>query len=495
MSTTTAASLSHTGSTNASASANSPSQVSSKSSSATGINPPGPPDIALLLSGAAQLKTHTLGKPPYSYATLITYALLHHPRKQMTLNEIYNWVMANYPYFKTAGSGWKNSIRHNLSLNKTFVRIPRPANEPGKGAYWTVDLAVLDSTMNNVGKPPPMHRYSLPRDGQLDALGGGVPTHMSSGSGSSFMAPLQPQLPMHTQPPLSFVPSGGGQPSELATINPFLMSVTSSISEMGTNHSMQPSHGAFGLRRASLQVLPSNRYQPYPGAPIGAPGGRMTPMGDGAAENTTAFNAPNPLNGLNPFAAPAATAPSAKEPSMHSLETFLQAKCPTSAQPPPQHNSVDGLANSTENSQSANLEPAAPTPADIIGTNARDSGYNGLNESVLMSVKARLQVKPTSSLPSHLAPLQQANSLSSARAHKQMSESIEGVGNSDSPPVIGSHLATASQPVGGAGRDQGQPQNIAYGAPMSNASAGSGIANMGDISTYFTFSEAHEPPT
>ncbi|KAJ2022325.1 hypothetical protein GGI06_001863, partial [Coemansia sp. S85] len=491
---TTAASLSHAGSTNASAPANSPSQISSKSSSSMGINPPGPPDIALLLSGAAQLKTHTPGKPPYSYATLITYALLHHPRKQMTLNEIYNWAMTNYPYFKTAGSGWKNSIRHNLSLNKTFVRIPRPANEPGKGAYWTVDLAVLDSTMNNAGKPPPMHRYSLPRDGQLDALGGGVPAHMPSGSGSGFMAPLQPHLPMQTQPPLSFAPPGGGQPSELATINPFLMSVTSSISEMGVNHPMQPSHGGFGLRRASLQVLPSNRYQPYPGAPIGAPGGRMTPMCDGTVENTSAFNAPNPLNGLNPFATPAATAPSA-ESSIHSLETFLQAKCPASTQPPPQPNGTDSLARNANNGQSANQEPAAPTPADIIGTSARDSGYNGLNDNVLMSLKARLQVKPTSSLPSHLVPPQQTNSIGGATAHKQMSESTENIGNSDGPPAIGSHLAPASQPVGGAGKDQAQGQNIAYGAPMSNTSAGSGMSNMGDISTYFTFSEAHEPPT
>ncbi|KAJ2665708.1 hypothetical protein IWW48_000159 [Coemansia sp. RSA 1200] len=111
-------------------------------------------DIALLLSGAIKLKTHTTGKPPYSYATLITYAIMNHPRKQMTLNEIYSWVMEHYPYFKTAGSGWKNSIRHNLSLSKTFVRIPRPINEPGKGAYWTVDLAALEATMNNQPKRP-----------------------------------------------------------------------------------------------------------------------------------------------------------------------------------------------------------------------------------------------------------------------------------------------------------------------------------------------------
>jgi hypothetical protein len=53
------------------------------------------------------VETHIQGKPPYSYATLITYAITNSPNKQLTLNEIYNWVMENYPYYKTAGTGWK----------------------------------------------------------------------------------------------------------------------------------------------------------------------------------------------------------------------------------------------------------------------------------------------------------------------------------------------------------------------------------------------------
>ncbi|ORY72855.1 fork head transcription factor, partial [Neocallimastix californiae] len=77
--------------------------------------------------------------PPYSYATLISYAIQTHPNKQMTLNEIYTWITDHYPYYKKAGNGWKNSIRHNLSLNRLFIRVPRPINEPGKGSYWTVD--------------------------------------------------------------------------------------------------------------------------------------------------------------------------------------------------------------------------------------------------------------------------------------------------------------------------------------------------------------------
>ncbi|KAI9253012.1 hypothetical protein BY458DRAFT_493311 [Sporodiniella umbellata] len=86
-----------------------------------------------------KVEKNTEGKPPYSYATLIKYAIERSPGNKLTLSQIYQWVIEHYPYYGNAGSGWKNSIRHNLSLNKSFVRMPRPVNEPGKGSYWTVD--------------------------------------------------------------------------------------------------------------------------------------------------------------------------------------------------------------------------------------------------------------------------------------------------------------------------------------------------------------------
>lgn len=52
---------------------------------------------------------HRDGKPPYSYASLITFAINGSPRKRMTLSEIYQWICDNFPYYREAGSGWKVS--------------------------------------------------------------------------------------------------------------------------------------------------------------------------------------------------------------------------------------------------------------------------------------------------------------------------------------------------------------------------------------------------
>ncbi|KAM3584272.1 hypothetical protein VKS41_003096 [Umbelopsis sp. WA50703] len=107
---------------------------------------PSPTSSSDRIKPTIKIEKNNAGKPPYSYAMLIRYAIETSPQRKMTLSEIYTWILERYPWFESAGTGWKNSIRHNLSLNKSFVRVPRPINEPGKGSYWTVDRRVDEGT-------------------------------------------------------------------------------------------------------------------------------------------------------------------------------------------------------------------------------------------------------------------------------------------------------------------------------------------------------------
>ncbi|CCL99437.1 uncharacterized protein FIBRA_01455 [Fibroporia radiculosa] len=78
-------------------------------------------------------------KPFYPYSTLIRYAIKGAPNQKLLLEDIYYAIESRFPYFRTAPPGWKNSVRHNLSLNPCFEKVPRPLTDRGKGSYWTVN--------------------------------------------------------------------------------------------------------------------------------------------------------------------------------------------------------------------------------------------------------------------------------------------------------------------------------------------------------------------
>ncbi|KAL2077161.1 hypothetical protein ACEWY4_026665 [Coilia grayii] len=81
----------------------------------------------------------TLGKPPYSFSSLIFMAIEDSPEKQLPVKGIYEWIVNTFPYYRAASGGWRNSVRHNLSLSKSFCRISRDKNKSGgKGSLWCV---------------------------------------------------------------------------------------------------------------------------------------------------------------------------------------------------------------------------------------------------------------------------------------------------------------------------------------------------------------------
>ncbi|XP_076464037.1 uncharacterized protein LOC143296135 [Babylonia areolata] len=137
---------------------------------------------------------HVNSKPPYSFSCLIFMAVEAAPGKKLPVKDIYNWILTNFPYFQNAPTGWKNSVRHNLSLNKCFKKVDKDKGANiGKGSLWCIDPEFRPNLLQALRKTP-YHPYQ-----QLQMMSSMVPqqqVHHVQGLPSAFRAMPLTQRPV-----------------------------------------------------------------------------------------------------------------------------------------------------------------------------------------------------------------------------------------------------------------------------------------------------------
>eukprot|EP00063_Salmo_salar_P062785 XP_014037620.1 PREDICTED: forkhead box protein I1c-like [Salmo salar] len=185
----------------------------------------GGPDLGWL-SIASQEELLKLVRPPYSYSALIAMAIQNVHEKKLTLSQIYRYIADNFPFYKKSKVGWQNSIRHNLSLNDCFKKVPRDEDDPGKGNYWTLDPN-CEKMFDNGNFRRKRKRRSDSTNGTKTEDGQTAPTIKTMDS-PQLLGPASPDMEVVSEGHKSSSPPG------LASGTPCFNNFFSSMAELGS---------------------------------------------------------------------------------------------------------------------------------------------------------------------------------------------------------------------------------------------------------------------
>ncbi|XP_071832931.1 uncharacterized protein [Apostichopus japonicus] len=118
-------------------------------------------------------------KPPFSFSCLIFMAIEDSLHQRLPVKDIYHWIEEHFPYYRTAPAGWKNSVRHNLSLNKCFQKVDKLRGQTlGKGSLWCVDPDYRPNLLQALRKTP-FHPYHHVLPYAPHGLQGGPLSHIA----------------------------------------------------------------------------------------------------------------------------------------------------------------------------------------------------------------------------------------------------------------------------------------------------------------------------